>query len=79
MAAPWQRRMLQVEFERWRLDGLARQPTLIDWWAPTRRLSRDTPRSALSASPLGRIVAVAAAAVTVPARAMLALVVVASA
>jgi hypothetical protein len=31
MAAWWQRRMLQVEFERWRLDSLARQPTLIDW------------------------------------------------
>jgi hypothetical protein len=53
-------------FERWRLHRLARPLlTLIDWWAPTRRLAaRRTATRMLSASPLARTVEVAAAAVT---------------
>jgi hypothetical protein len=79
MAARWQRRMLRAELERWRLHGLARPLlTLIDWWAPTRGLAaRHVTKRVLRASPLARMVALAAAAVTVTALAMLTLVVVA--
>jgi hypothetical protein len=79
MVARWQRRMLQAELERWRLYRFARPLLiLIDWWAPTHRLAaRRAAKGVLSASPLVRMVALAAAAVTVTALAMLALVVVA--
>jgi hypothetical protein len=79
MAARWQRRLLQAELERWRLHGLARPLlNLIDWWAPTRgRAARRVTKRALRASPLARLVALAAAVVTVTGLAMFALVVVA--
>ena len=79
MVARWQGRMLQAELERWRLHCLARPLlTLIDWWAPTRRLAaRHAAKRVLNASPLARMVALAAAAVTVTALAILALVVIA--
>jgi len=79
MVARWQRRMLQAELERWRLRGLARPLlALTDWWAPTRGLAaRRITRHVLRASPVARMVALAAAAVTVTAVALLALVVIA--
>ena len=79
MAVRWQRRMLHAELERWRLHALARPLlALIDWWAPTRGLAaRRVAKRVLRASPLARMVALAAAAVTVTAVAILALVVVA--
>jgi hypothetical protein len=79
MAARWQRRLLQAELERWRLHGLARPLlALIDSWAPTRRrAARHVTKRVLRASPLARLVALAAAVVTVTGLAMFALVVVA--
>ena len=79
MAARWQRRKLQAELERWQLPGLARPLlALIDWWKPSRGVAaRRVAKLVLRASPLARMVAVAATAVTVTALAMLALVVVA--
>jgi hypothetical protein len=79
MAARWQRRMVQAELERWQLPWLAR-PLLaaIDWWGPTRgRAARLAAKRALAASPVARLVAVAAVTVTVTAIAMLVLVLVA--
>ena len=36
MVARWQRRMLQAEFERWQLHGVAWPLiALIDWWGST--------------------------------------------
>lgn len=79
MVARWQRRILQAELERWQLRGLARPLlALIDWWGPTRGLAaRRVTKRVLHASPVARMVALAAAAVTVTAAAMLGLVVVA--
>jgi hypothetical protein len=79
MVARWQRRMVQAELERWQLRGLARPLiALIDWWGPTRSMAaRRITTHVLRASPLARIVALAAAAVTVTAVAVLALVVIA--
>jgi hypothetical protein len=79
MAARWQRRRLQAELERWQLSGLARPLlVLIDWWTPSRgAAARHVAKHVLRASPVARMVAVAATAVTVTALAMLALVVVA--
>jgi hypothetical protein len=51
---------------------------LIDWWGPTRAFAAHrVTRHALRASPLARMVALAATAVTLTALAMLALVVIA--
>jgi hypothetical protein len=79
MVARWQRRLLRAELERWRLRALA--PPLIaavDWLGPTRRRAAlSTTKLLLRASPVVRMVALAATAVTVTAVAMLALVVVA--
>jgi hypothetical protein len=79
MVARWQRRVLQAELERWQLRGLARPVlALIEWWGPTRGLAaRRVTKRVLRASPVARMVALAAAAVTVTAAAMLVLVVVA--
>jgi hypothetical protein len=79
MAARWQRRVLQAELERWQLRGLARPVlALVEWWGPTHGLAaRRVTKRVLRASPVARMVALAAAAVTVTAAAMLALVVVA--
>jgi hypothetical protein len=79
MAARWQRRLLRAELERWRLHGLARPLlNLIDWWTPTRgRAARRVTKRVLRASPLARLVALAAAVVTVTGLATFALVVVA--
>ena len=79
MVARWQRRMVQAELERWQLSGLARPLlVLIDWWTPSRgAAARHVAKHVLRASPVARMVAVAATAVTVTALAMLALVVVA--
>jgi len=79
MVARWQRRMLRAELERWQLRALAPPLlALIDWWGPTRVFAaRRVTKRALRASPLARIVALAATAVAVTALAMLALVVVA--
>jgi hypothetical protein len=78
MAARWQHRMLHAELERWRLGGLARTfMVLIDWWAPTGGLAaRRVTKHVLEASPVARVVALAAAAVTVTAVAVFVLVVV---
>lgn len=36
MVARWQRRMLQAEFQRWQLHGVAWPLiALIDWWGST--------------------------------------------
>jgi hypothetical protein len=79
MVARWRRRVLQAELERWQLRALAPPLlALIDWWGPTRAAAaRRVAKRALRASPLARMVALAAAAVTVTALAMLALVLVA--
>jgi hypothetical protein len=79
MVARWQRRMVHAELERWQLRGLARPLiALIDWWGPTRSVAaRRIATRVLRASPLARIVALAAAAVTVTAVAVLALTVIA--
>jgi len=79
MAGRWQRRLLRAELDRWRLHGLARPLlTLIDWWGPTRgRAARHVTKRVLRASPLARLVALAAAVVTVTGLATFALVVVA--
>lgn len=79
MVARWQRRMVHAELERWQLRGLARPLlALIDWWGPTRSVAaRRIATRVLRASPLARIVALAAAAVTVTAVAVLALIVIA--
>jgi hypothetical protein len=79
MVARWRRRALQAELERWRLRALAPPLlALIDWWGPTRAVAaRRVTRRALRASPLARMVALAATAVTVTALAVLVLVVVA--
>jgi hypothetical protein len=81
MVVRWRRRLLQAELERWQLRGLVGPVlALIDWWGPTRRLAaRRVARRALRASPMARLVALAAASVTVTAVAMLALVIVAMA
>jgi hypothetical protein len=78
MAARWQRRVLQAELERWQLRGLARPVlALVEWWGPTHGLAaRRVTKRVLRASPVARMVALAAAAVTVTAAAMFALVVV---
>jgi hypothetical protein len=78
MAVRWQRRMVQAELERWRLPWLAR-PLLaaIDWWGPTGgRAALRAGTRMLAASPVARLVALAAVAVTVTAVAMLVLVLV---
>jgi hypothetical protein len=79
MVARWQRRMVHAELERWQLRGLARPVlALIEWWGPTRGLAaRRVTKRVLRASPVARMVALAAAAVTVTAAAMLVFVVVA--
>src|SRR3954453_9688199 len=79
MVGRWQRRVVQAELERWRLHALARPlPAAIDWWGPSRRLAlHRVAKTVLRASPLARMLAVAAAAVTVAAVAVLALAVVA--
>ena len=79
MAARWQRRLLQAQLERWQLHGLARPlAPLIDWLLPARdRAARHLAKRLVRASPVARMVALAAAAVTVTAIAMLALVLVA--
>ena len=79
MAARWQRRLLQAHLERWQLPGLGRLlVALADWWGPARgRAARYAAKRVLRASPLARMVALAAAAVTVTALALLALIVVA--
>ena len=79
MVARWQRRMVQAELERWQLRPLARPLlALVDWWGPTRGLAaRRAVTHVVRASPVARMVALAAAAVTVTAVAMLALIVVA--
>jgi hypothetical protein len=79
MAARWQRRLVQAELERWQLHWLARPLlALVDWWAPGRGLAaRRMAKRVLRASPVARMVVVAAAAVTVTAVAMLVLVLVA--
>jgi hypothetical protein len=79
MIARWQRRMLRAELERWQLRGLARPLcAVIDWWGPTRALAaRRVTKRLLRASPLARMVALAATAVTVSALAVLVLAVVA--
>ena len=79
MVARWQRRMVQAVLERWRLRGLSRPLlALSELWGPTRSLAaRRATTRLLRASPLARMVALAAASVTVTAVALLALVVVA--
>ena len=79
MVARWQRRALQAELERWQLHGLARPVlALLDWWGPSRsRHARRVAKGVLRASPVARMVALAAAAVTVTTIAVLALAVVA--
>ena len=79
MVARWQRRMVQAELERWRLRGLSRPLlALTEWWGPTRSLAaRRATTRLLRASPVARMVALAAASVTVTAVALLALVVIA--
>jgi hypothetical protein len=79
MVARWQHRMVHAELERWQLRWLARPVlVLIDWWGPTRGVAaRRIATRVLRASPLARLVALAAAAVTLTAAAVLALVVIA--
>jgi len=79
MVARWQRRVVQAELERWRLNALARPlAAVIDWWGPGRRLpARRAARSLLRASALARMLAIAAATVTVAAMAVLVLAIVA--
>jgi hypothetical protein len=71
--------MVQAELERWHLRGLAAPLlALVEWWSPARgRAARRMATRALRASPLARLVALAAATVTVTAVAILALVIVA--
>jgi hypothetical protein len=75
MIVRWQRRLLQAQLERRRLTALSGPLlALADWWGPARaRVLRRTARGVLRASPIARMVAVAAAAVTVAALAVLAL------
>src|SRR6187431_2862809 len=71
MAARWQRRLVQAQLERWQLRALTR-PLLValDWWGPARgQLARRVTKHAVRHSPLARMVALAAAAVTVTAMA----------
>jgi hypothetical protein len=77
MVARWPHRTLQAELEGWQLHGLARPLlALIDGWGSTRGVAaRRVMKRVLRASPVARMVALAAAAVT--AVATLALVVVA--
>jgi hypothetical protein len=79
MAARWQRRMLQAQLERWQLRALARPLSfVVDGFGPTRGLAaRHLTKLVLRASPVARMVALAAATVTVTAVALLALVIVA--
>jgi hypothetical protein len=79
MVARWQRRMVQAELERWQLGGVARPLlALIDWWGPTRSMAaRRMTTRVLRASPLARIVALAAVTVTVTAVGVLVLAVIA--
>jgi hypothetical protein len=72
-------RTLQAELERWQLRGLARPLfALIDWWGSTPGVSaRRVTKRVLRASPVARMVALAAAAVMVTVVATLAPVVVA--
>jgi hypothetical protein len=67
MVARWQRRMLQAEFDRWRLHGVAWPLiALIDRWGSTVALAaRRVTTRVLRASLVVRMVALAAAAVTV--------------
>jgi hypothetical protein len=71
----WQRRLLQAHLERRRLAVLTGPLlALADWWGPTRAVAlRRATRHALRASPIARMVAVAAVAVTVASIAVLAL------
>ena len=75
MVARWQRRMVQAELERWQLRALARPLLAVaDWWGPARGpAARRAATRVLRASPLARMVALAATAVTVTAVAVLAL------
>ena len=79
MVTRWQRRVVQAELERWRLHALARPlAAVVDWWGPGRRLpARRVATSVLRASPLARMLAMAAAAVTAAAVAVLVLAIVA--
>jgi hypothetical protein len=79
MAARWQRRLVQAELERWQLRSLTRPlMAALDWWGPARgQVARRVTKRALRVSPLARMVALAAAAVTVAAMATFVLVVVA--
>jgi hypothetical protein len=79
MVARRQRRMLQAELERWQLHGVAWPLlALVDWWGSTRGLAAGrVAKRVLRALPVPRMVAPAAAAVTVTGVAALALVVVA--
>jgi hypothetical protein len=74
MVARWPHRTLQAELERWQLHGLARPLlALIDGWGSTRGLAaRRVTMRVLRASPVARMVALAAAAVMVNAVATLA-------
>ena len=78
MIVRWQRRLLQAQLERRRLASFsAPLLALADWWGPTRAAAvRRATRRALRASPIARMVALAAATVTVAAVAVLALAVV---
>ena len=69
MVARWRRRVVQAELERWQLRPLAPPLlALIEWWEPKRLLR---------ASPMFRMITLAATAMTVTCLAMLVLVVVA--
>jgi hypothetical protein len=75
MIVRWQRRLVQAQLERRRLSVFSGPLlALAEWWGPARsRAQRRAARGALRASPVARMVAVAAVAVTVAALAVLAL------
>ncbi len=75
MIVRWQRRLLQAHLERRRLATLSGPLlALAEWWGPTRAAAlRGASGRAWRASPIARMVVVAAATVTVTSLTVLAL------